>query len=193
MMEKCIGRIVDWLVQRGEAEEADRELYAYALKNILNAVAPIFLALLIGIILHCAFRTIMIILPFVLLRKFSGGFHLSSAIACVIFSSLLLIACSLLSFELHVPEGILLIAAGASISLIILSPRENINKPLSDIDRKRCKCWVIGIVGVLYTLIGILYLFDKEIPFRCFSIGMALTAVLQYPCLLEKRINHRTN
>ena len=39
MMEKCIGRIVDWLVQRGEAEEADRELYAYALKNILNDLA----------------------------------------------------------------------------------------------------------------------------------------------------------
>mgnify|MGYP002624233923 CR=1 FL=1 len=185
-MNKCVGKAVDWLICRGEIEEKDRELYAYALLNILNTLAPIFLALLIGLILHCTIRMVMMIIPFVMLRKFSGGYHMHSAFLCAICSFALLIACSILSSKLQIPEGNLLIAAGAGISLILLSPRENINKPLTEQDRRRCRYCVMGIVITLYALIVIFYLCGMEIALSCFGMGMAFTAVLQYPCLLEK-------
>ncbi len=193
MAGKCINKAIDWLICKGEIEEEDKELYVYALKNILNTLAPLFLALLTGLILRCPLRTILIIAPFVLLRKFSGGFHMESAVLCTISSAALLVACSLLSFQIHIPEGIFLVSAGACVSLIILSPRENENRPLSERERRLCRLWVTGIAGVLFILITVLYLFAQTVPLTCLGIGIAMSAALQYPCLLEKILKKYQN
>lgn len=113
---------------------------------------------------------------------------MKSAALCTISSAALLIACSLLSFKLRIPEGVFLASAGACVSLIHLSPMENVNKPLSERERRLCRLWVMGITGMLFILESILYIYRQIIPLTCVGIGIVLSATLQYPCLLEKRL-----
>lgn len=40
-MEKCTGKIADWLVKYDVIQETDRELYEYAIYSILLTLSPI--------------------------------------------------------------------------------------------------------------------------------------------------------
>lgn len=40
-MEKCTGKIADWLVKYDAIRETDRELYEYAIYSILLTLSPI--------------------------------------------------------------------------------------------------------------------------------------------------------
>lgn len=46
-MERCTGKITDWLIKCGAIPETDRELYEYAIYSILLSLSPMLLALAI--------------------------------------------------------------------------------------------------------------------------------------------------
>ena len=94
-MERCTGKITDWLIKCGAIPETDRELYEYAIYSILLSLSPMLLALAIGALFGSAVQGVLTITPFVILRKFSGGYHAKSARVCFISSSLLLVLCTL--------------------------------------------------------------------------------------------------
>ena len=96
-MERCTGKITDWLIKCGAIPETDRELYEYAIYSILLSLSPMLLALAIGALFGSAVQGVLTITPFVILRKFSGGYHAKSARVCFISSSLLLVLCILIS------------------------------------------------------------------------------------------------
>ena len=87
-MERCTGKITDWLIKCGAIPETDRELYEYAIYSILLSLSPMLLALAIGALFGSAVQGVLTITPFVILRKFSGGYHANVAFRakCKIFS-----------------------------------------------------------------------------------------------------------
>ena len=86
MIEKCTRKITDWLIRCDAAEEQDRLLYEYAMYSILLTLYPVILAIGIGILFGAARRSILIIVPFVVIRKFSGGYHAKRAGTCLMSS-----------------------------------------------------------------------------------------------------------
>ncbi len=63
-MQKYAGTIITWLICQQAIQEQDRELYTYALYNM-----------------------VLLIIPFMMLRKFSGGFHAKTPLRCMAISS----------------------------------------------------------------------------------------------------------
>lgn len=186
----CIfNKIVDWLEKLEEIEGVDKELYLYALKSIFLSISPIVLSLFVGILLHCPFRSILIILPFVILRKFSGGYHMKSEIGCVFFSTILIVECTMISCRLSNSTGIFLIMTGAAVSLICLSPIDHENRRLSEKEKKKCKRWTMILAFTFFLADSLFFLLAIPIASDCLGIGLILAAVLQYPCLLDKTIN----
>ena len=100
MIEKCANTIADWLINCEVVKETDKELYSYAVYSILLSLSTLLLAIGFGIGMGCVGRSVMIIMPFVIIRKFSGGYHTKHAWSCLIWSCLLLVLCMVLSFHI---------------------------------------------------------------------------------------------
>ncbi|WP_277934420.1 accessory gene regulator B family protein [Parablautia intestinalis] len=62
--------MADWLINCKVVEETDKELYSYAVYSILLSLSPLALAIGLGICMGCVGRSIMIIIPFAIIRKF---------------------------------------------------------------------------------------------------------------------------
>ena len=63
-MERCTGKITDWLIKCGAIPETDRELYEYAIYSILLSLSPMLLALAIGALFGSAVQGVLTITPF---------------------------------------------------------------------------------------------------------------------------------
>ena len=186
MIEKGIEIITDWLISCGEIEKTDKELYSYALYSFLLSISPFILALCFGGFMGCVNRSVVIVLPFVLIRKYSGGFHAKKLRSCLCGSSLLLLLCIEASFLLKVNWCLLLLVFISAISLIIFSPLDNNNRPLSQEDNKHCK-HITAIIVVVVLLIGILFIVINVYTYTlCLYIGIVLSAVLQIPCIFGR-------
>ena len=89
-MKKCTGAVISWLIQQQAITEEDREIYTYAVDNMVFLLIPLAMVLVIGGIIHTIRQGIVMIIPFMLLRKFSGGYHAKTLFRCMIISCLLL-------------------------------------------------------------------------------------------------------
>ena len=120
MIAWCARGITGWLIRCGAVRESDRELYVYAAYSFLITVSPLFLTILIGTLLGKTWQSIVLILPFLLIRKFSGGVHAKHAIVCFICSCLLLLLCIELSGRI---EGGPTLAAVTAVAMVKTLPR----------------------------------------------------------------------
>ncbi len=186
MMEKCANIIADWLISCKVVEETDKELYSYAVHSILLSLSPLALAIGFGICMGCVRQSVMIIMPFVIIRKFSGGYHTKHAWSCLIWSCLLLLLCITISFYIKCGWEIALVTVGAAVSLILNSPIDNVNRELDQEEHHRYK--KITTVLVLVFALTTVLLFECRLYTYslCISIGIVLSAGLQLPCIFKK-------
>lgn len=117
-----------WLLKSGAVSENDVELYEYAVYSFLFGILPICLAAIIGVIFGRVVDGILMIFPFVLIRKFSGGFHLKSTVICFV-SSTLLIAISLFIMQIIDKQNDIIffsvVVIISSFQIFICSPIDN--------------------------------------------------------------------
>lgn len=125
-------------------------------------------------------------MPFVIIRKFSGGYHAKRARTCLISSSLLLVLCIILSFCIKNNWMLLVITILSAVSLVCFSPIESENRLLSREEQVSYKK-ITAIIVVIFLMIDLsLFLFHMHSCVVCISIGLILSAGLQFPCILHK-------
>lgn len=188
MTKKCTNVIVGWLIRCDAIEEKDRELYQYAVYSVLLSTYPLLFATCFGVVIGEVERSIAIIIPFAVIRKFSGGYHTKNSWSCFLWSSLLLLLCIMIS--IYIKSGLFLIMMGviAEISLIYFSPIDNQNRKLN---REECREYkkMTTIWTSLFLLMAVIFhLGEWEKYSICISIGIILSAGLQFPCVLVKKI-----
>lgn len=186
MIEKCANIIADWLICCKVAEEKDKELYSYAVYSIVLSLYPFALAIGFGICMGCVRQSVTIIMPFVIIRKFSGGYHTKHAWSCLIWSCLLLLLCIVMSFRIKCGLTIVLITVGSAVSLICFSPIDNENKVLSQEEYSCYKRITAALVITFLLMDALLFACQLYTYVICISIGIMLSAGLQFPYILKK-------
>ena len=185
-MEKVSVVIARWFINKNVLPAEDEELYAYAISCLLITVSPLFLVLVIGACLKLIVEGIVIIVPFMIIRTFSGGVHSGSPGRCFVISTGILLVLFMLTKVIKNSELLSIIMLAGCISLMICSPIENENKQLSDNEKKVYKrmtrIWVCVFAAIYYVL-GYLGLNTYAV---CVALGILLTAILQIPCLMRK-------
>lgn len=189
-MEKCTKKITDWLIRCDAVEEADRELYEYAVYSIFLTLSPILLAIIFGFLFGAIWQGILIILPFIVIRKFSGGYHAKRAGACLVSSSLLLVLCIVFSFCIKCNWLLSVFVVLSAVSLVSFSPLENENRMLSR-EEQICYKKITAVIVVIFVIVDLLlFLLHLDSYMICISIGLLLSAGLQFPCILKKLIHN---
>lgn len=159
----------------------DEELYEYAAKVVVHGIINIAITILIGIFFGMLKECVCLFITFFILRKFTGGIHAKKYINCLL-SSEILISISLYIIKICIKynfNSILFVCIIflSSIVLIILSPLENENKPLSNYEIKVYK--LILTILLFINLIWIFHLNYKESSLLyVFGIGQILTMIL---------------
>ncbi len=146
MIPVFIENISAWLIKHDAIKSEDKELYEYAIYSFFITISPLFLVILISGIMGKLFEGIVVIIPFMVLRKFSGGFHAKKASTCFVGSCVLLFLCiNVVSYIVCSPvSGVLTLAAAAS--LCILSPVDSENRRLSKDEKviyKKTTCFIV--------------------------------------------------
>lgn len=188
MIEKSTVKIADWLIRCQVITEEDRELYEYAIYSIFLTISPLFLAIVFGYLFGAVWQSVLIILPFVIVRKFSGGYHAKKAGICLISSSLLLVLCIILSFCVECNLMLLFITILSAVSLMHFSPIESENRLLSRDEQVYYKK-ITAVIVINFVIVDLLLFLFRVYPcVVCISIGLILSAGLQYPCIFSKFI-----
>lgn len=178
--------ITTWLIKHGAVDREDRELYEYAAYSLIITISPLFIIMVIGCAMGETIESILIIIPFMLIRKFSGGFHAKHAWVCMISSCGILFLCVYIVAHIQYSIFINIIMICATISLILLSPIDSENRRLELSEIKKYKITTIVMV-MIFAIIYCLFLFIGQKTYAiCIAEGAVLTAALQIPCMFEK-------
>ena len=187
-MQKYTETVAAWLVKCQVIEEQEKELYCYAMESYILFWSPMIIALLLGIIMGKVKESIFVIIPFMIIRKYSGGYHAKHLSVCLICSLLLLLLCILIACSIPANTILMFITLIACLNLIIFSPIDHENRILG-LKEKIVYKKVIGIfTSVAYMAVWILRSIGFERETVCICAGVLLTAGLQVPCILKRII-----
>lgn len=182
MIKEFSYRIVKWMVREGVIPDKDKGLFSYAIYSLLFGLLPVFIVILLGFVFGMLREGLLMIVPFMLIRKFSGGYHLDSPKICVIFSTILLtVAMGVIKIIVQ-GECMVLLSMLVSLSVIclcVLSPMDNDFRKLTKKERQlfrkiACTLAIISLVGyiAMCKVMSIQYA-------AAFGVGILLVAVLQ--------------
>ena len=186
MIKRAAAVTATWLLQAGAISASDVELYEYGIYSFLFTLCPLGLVLIISVLLHMVVEGILLIIPFILIRKFCGGFHFQSPVLCGIVSTLVLTA-FLLGIRLVLDTSgygwwcvVLLLAA---VQIIVFSPIDSEGRRLTQNEKKVFKKITIALSMITIAICAVLTAFHQTWAAVSVGSGLILSAALQFPCL----------
>ena len=189
MIKRLADVTAKWLLQAGAISASDVELYEYGIYSFLFTMCPLGLMLIISIFLNMVIEGILLIIPFILIRKFCGGFHFQSSVLCGIVSTLVLTAFLLgIRLVLNTAEygwwcAALLISV---VQVVIFSPIDSEGRRLTQNEKKVFKKIATALSIITVILCAVLAAFHQMWAAVSIGSGLILSAALQFPCLFQK-------
>jgi len=192
MMHKISLAVSAWLEQEGVISNQEKNIYSYAVYSIIFGMMPLFLSVFLGSLFGMMFEGILLIIPFMLIRKFSGGFHLGSVKKCIVFSGSILIlsfcVIKYLAFADHVPLLKPLVWV-STCGLCIFSP---IDSDARELKPKEIKLFgklariIATTLLITYLILDFLKISKMAIPI---GVGILLASLLQLPCIATRVVH----
>ena len=189
MIKELSSSAAGWLEQEGAISGEDHTLFAYAAYSLLFGLMPIFIVMFLGIVFGMLREGLLMIIPFMLIRKFSGGYHLNSSRQCIILScALLILALAIVKVLLYFDSAFFLtiLVALSVLSLCHFSPVDNDARKLSEKERRqfrRIAQFLSASMFATYTLLRTVASTNYATPI---GVGILLAAFLQILCFFRE-------
>ena len=148
LLARLAVKIVNNLVHSGVIKEEDAEIYIYGINQILTSVLNVSSALIIGLIFGVFPEIAVFMAAYITLRSFAGGYHAKTPLSCYVFSVIMLIVVSIGLKYLHLADWVYYaVFVAATLVVLVLSPVEDRNKPLAEIEQKVYKKRTMNIAA----------------------------------------------
>ncbi len=186
MMRAAAGYITGWLIRHRAIEEKDRSLYEYAICSLILTISPLIIVITGGCIMGLVKESILFILPFMVIRKYSGGLHLKHAWTCLVCSCIVLCLCIYVTSRIPCSSILSLLMLTAVIGLGICSPVDSENRQLDSREKikyKKITIWIAMAFGGIY---GLLLLLQLDYYAKWIAAGLILPAVSQLPVAIKR-------
>ena len=188
MEHKVATHICVYMSRNGIIRDDLLDVYTYGVELLLSFFTSTFLILFTGILLGRIAHTIIFLTIFILVRKFTGGYHANTHIICKLFTVGTYLTVMLLSFIAEVTLSDYLIITLSGIPIIALwGPIENPNKPLSMTARKKHK--LTGLVFYTVAILAGIYPHTISQPFGnviCYTLASII--VLMILAIIKKGV-----
>lgn len=184
-MKHLVQGITTWLIEQKAILEEEQEIYEYSVRTFLITIISVVTGIVIGTLVDGFLYSIVFVISFLLLRKYSGGYHAKSFGRCMCYSCILLVGIFSVAKNLHCLNGVIVITIVSVASLCYFSPIASEERALSEAEKqenKRCVRSILFVYGLI--ILGSLLLGQETCVIRL-SLGIILTAVLQFPCICK--------
>ncbi len=164
--------------------EEDAEIYQYGFEILISNILSFFITLLIGMLLQAVWLSLLYYGIFVLMRQLTGGYHADTYLKCnLTFSAVTLFTIGMGKI-MYISNAYIFLVQILLLSIPILviwkdAPIENVNKPLTESQKKRNHKASLILLFFLVVTSCILYYFGKMqaailITLTLFSISMLI-------------------
>jgi len=190
MFKKITNNIVTRLVKNGEITAEDKEIYEYGLRHIANMFINVATTVLIGCIFNMIWHSLIFMISYIPLRSNAGGYHAKTPFRCYIFSVIMTV-CFLLNVK-YFPQNhilILILILISGITIFILAPIGDENKPLDGIEIKVFKKRTRIILFIEIVLIGLFSLLTLTWIAICIITSMTIASFMVIIGFLIIKIN----
>ena len=181
-----LSRVIGWLIQQKTIESSDRELYEYALYSFLVSNIPLVFLVIASILLGKLLEGMLIVLPFMIIRKFCGGYHAKHVYTCFILSTGLVLSGFYIVNYLNCNYFIMMVISG--ISIMFNSPIDSHNKRLDKSEIKLYKRITEMLIVSIIVLYIILFIIKCSYYAKYLAMSITLIAILQVPCIVKNRV-----
>lgn len=179
MFAKVAERITDILEQNKTIQGENREIYCYGIQQGFVVLLNIATTLLIGMICHMLWQSIVFTAAYIPLRSFAGGYHAKTPNRCYVSSIVLMFAVLLAMKYTSLTNFICsIIVLISSVLIVLLAPVENRNKPLDHTEQRvyRNRTLVIWASELIVTIVCfILHMMPLAV---CMTFALAVMAVM---------------
>lgn len=176
------------LISEAVIEETDIEVYRYAAEVFWMLVFPFIIMFPISLVLGISYEGYLLLIPFSMLRRVCVGFHFDNENVCYFFSTLYLFGITIIGLQIESVIMMVVIAIFSTISLIIHS------NYLSRLRGKSLdKPALIAVTLSVLFFVVVSLSFDKRNVTKWISLGIAMTAALQFPLLIKQKLSFRSN
>lgn len=136
MISSAANNITNYLICKKVIKDDGREIYQYGFEQVFSSLLNIATMLLLGIILGIIYQSLVLILSFMALRSYSGGYHANTPLQCYLLTVMSISAAlSIMKFitiDRFICLGLLVLS---SVVILLLSPIGTANKPLDEIEK----------------------------------------------------------
>lgn len=181
-LDNLAEKIAFFLVQKEIIQKQKIEIYIYGFELLLSTICNGILLIIISIFLHVFWQTILMIIPFIIIRSNAGGFHAQTHAGCMIGFMAVYVFCIL--FAKNLPNEILLTVALSiltSSSIVVLAigvvPHKNRSVTPKEIISFKNKTRMYTTTMLLIGLVG-LYILPTWFVYFTFGISIAAGSLL---------------
>mgnify|MGYP000850963521 CR=1 FL=1 len=139
MIRKISYYLANYIYHKEHTTHAERFGYYYIIQLFIFQIYETILLLLLALLFGCLKEVIIIIISFIFLRNKYNTYHAHTQNGCIIFSSILIIGCSLISKYLSLLVNIryvfIIISCLMSICLILLLKTRRFTLMLNKIEK----------------------------------------------------------
>lgn len=172
-------KIVSNMEKQNMIQTDRRNIYKYGINQMLNMLLNIATFLVIGLLFHMEFETVIFTAAYIPLRIYAGGFHAKTPFKCWIVSAVMLLLVLLVmkyaDLSLYVYDMLALIG---TVVILVLSPVEDKNKPLDKLEKKvykkRCM-WTLAAELLIFIL---LRFFQRNTVSICFEVEWVTLSIM---------------
>ena len=184
-------------ISQGIIPEEDREVYEYSFGTLFSAVFSFTALFLIAVITRTIGYTALYLIGFIPLRIIAGGYHAKNHFRCFI-----ILICAYTAYLLlltYMPMEYMLSTmyfsiTASVISVFILAPSDDSNKPMSDKDKVkgRKSSRILIIVYVLIVILLVTFVTNLRIPLS-FVFGSLTLSISLLANMVKYKVRRRNN
>ena len=188
MTKELSNSIVSWLIKNGVISAEAKDVYSYAAFNLLHTCIPLIITVWIGFLMNSIMESLFLILPFIILRKYSGGFHLSTPFRCMIASVTVLTLFLTLIKTTELSFILFCFFIVAQLLLLLFSPVDPKSRKLTSHEISYCTHRVKQSVLIIDLLCLILFMINNSVILLSLIYGVILCEILQLPVIISNTV-----
>ena len=158
MKERFLNSCINFITKYNDYTEKDIKKLRYGLEGLYLTVSKCLVIFLISLLLNFFVELIIIVFLYNLLRFFGFGFHAEKSWQCLIISIFIFNIVPFIIFKLSLNLYIIIsFSIICLIGYLLWAPADTIKRPLKNKKKKFIRKVVILILGIIYTIIAILF------------------------------------
>lgn len=172
MLEKSANLIYNIFGIKKVTDNNKEDLYKYGIQVFLSNIIEVFFCLIIGLALSSVKEVIVLLLSFIITRRFTGGYHAKTFGKCTLLTCGVILSALLIYKYVDIPFYICAIVG--IISYLIFSlfvPVENENKKLDGELKIKCRFKALFVLS-LQVIAGIILCYFNISLYRIIFISL---------------------